>query len=126
MAIRNERGVEVKKLVFRLGISPQAIISLLLAMSLALTMFLAWRGFRLNEDFHQQVARSRVQTMQIEEALCTFRQDLERRVRTSEKFLEEHPGPEPIPNLSRETILRGLVAQRNTVASLASLRCIER
>lgn len=57
------------------------------------------------------------------EALCALRADLERREANTLRYLEEHPGPEPIPGISRAEILRGLENQRRTLRSLDSLSC---
>lgn len=56
-------------------------------------------------------------------AFCKFRGDLEQRVDNTQTFLDEHPGPEPIPGIPRATLQRSLDGQRATVKSLSNLDC---
>lgn len=61
------------------------------------------------------------ETQRTNQALCTFRADLEQRVRSSEKFLAEHP--KGIPGIPIATIRNSLDNQRRTIDSLNSLHC---
>jgi hypothetical protein len=54
-------------------------------------------------------------------ALCAFREDVERRVVSSEEFLEENP--QGIPGISAAMIRRSLIAQRETVEALSVVEC---
>jgi hypothetical protein len=54
-------------------------------------------------------------------ALCAFRADVERRVITSEEFLEENPNG--IPGISAAMIRQSLIAQRETVDALSVVEC---
>lgn len=57
------------------------------------------------------------------DALCTFRGDLQARANQSEKFLGTHPGREPFPGISRETLKTSIDNQRRTIAALDGLGC---
>lgn len=56
-------------------------------------------------------------------SLCSFRGDLEQRVDQTQKFLDDHPGPEPFPGITRATLQTGLTNQRRTIESLSDLNC---
>jgi len=54
-------------------------------------------------------------------AFCALRGDLERRIRESQRFLDEHPNG--IPGIPPEQIRDGLRAQRQTVRALSVVVC---
>jgi hypothetical protein len=54
-------------------------------------------------------------------ALCALRTDVERRIISSEQFLEDHPNG--IPGISAATIRQSLTAQRETVDALSAVEC---
>jgi len=54
-------------------------------------------------------------------ALCVLRGDLETRINSSTKFLQEHP--EGIPGIRPKLIRDGIQNQRRTVNALRSLNC---
>ena len=54
-------------------------------------------------------------------ALCAFRQDLERRVLASTDFLKENP--KGIPGVSPRLILQGIENQQRTITALKDLNC---
>ncbi len=56
-------------------------------------------------------------------ALCTFVDDLQGRIDGTVKYLKRHPGPEPIPGISRYDLRQTLENQRKTFRSLDGLRC---
>lgn len=55
------------------------------------------------------------------DALCALRGDLERRVTTSKKFLEDNPAG--IPGVDPAVIQAGIDNQRATVRALSGLSC---
>jgi hypothetical protein len=55
------------------------------------------------------------------DALCALRHDLERRVASSQAFLDKHPAG--IPGIPVQTIKDGLVNQQRTITALGDLRC---
>ena len=62
-------------------------------------------------------------TTRIDHALCTFVDDLQRRVDASREFLQKHPGHEPIPGISRADFRRSIENQKRTLDSLEGLEC---
>lgn len=60
-------------------------------------------------------------TRSTNQALCTFRLDLERRTDLTAQFLEDHP--EGIPGVSRADLIRSLTNQQATLESLSDLKC---
>jgi hypothetical protein len=54
-------------------------------------------------------------------ALCALRTDVERRIISSEQFLENHPNG--IPGISAAVIRQSLTAQRETVDALSAVEC---
>lgn len=50
-------------------------------------------------------------------ALCALKADLERRIKTTRKFLEQHPNG--IPGIPAETLRQTLNGQRKTVRAIA-------
>lgn len=55
------------------------------------------------------------------DSLCTLRADLEVRVESSRKFLDEHP--EGIPGVPARAIREGIRNQDRTIHALDSLHC---
>lgn len=55
------------------------------------------------------------------DALCTLRMDLERRVTTGEKFLEEHP--RGVSGIPKKTIKEDIENQKRTIKALDTLTC---
>ena len=60
-------------------------------------------------------------SQEVNDAICNLRADLERRVITSQEFLEKHP--RGVGGISREDILVGIENQQRTITALASLNC---
>lgn len=58
---------------------------------------------------------------QTNEALCTFKADLERRYLAGVEFLDRNP--DGIPGVSRADIARSLSNQKATLEALATLEC---
>lgn len=58
---------------------------------------------------------------QTRDALCTLRSDLEVRVASSRKFLDDHPNG--IPGVPVETIREGIRNQDRTIHALDSINC---
>jgi len=56
-------------------------------------------------------------------ALCTLNNDLERRLEDTVRYLERHPGKEPIPGISRADLRRSIQNQRDTLDALSVLEC---
>lgn len=56
-----------------------------------------------------------------DKALCTFVADLERRVESSQEFLDRHPGG--IPGISGLEIRRSIENQKRTLKALSGLNC---
>jgi hypothetical protein len=54
-------------------------------------------------------------------ALCSLRADLERRVEVSQDFLRENP--DGIPGISAEVIRTGILNQQRTINALSGLDC---
>lgn len=54
-------------------------------------------------------------------AVCELRADLERRVRSSTRFLQEHP--DGIPGIPARTIRDSLENQQRTISALRDLKC---
>lgn len=61
------------------------------------------------------------QARQSKDSLCALRADLERRVKSSEQFLVEHP--RGIPGISAKTIRDGIDNQLRTIRALQGLSC---
>jgi hypothetical protein len=93
------------------------VATLVLYLALAAVVFWAYHDSTSKRHDLQQVA------VQTNTALCTLRGDLKQRVRSSEKFLAEHPNG--IPGISAATIRSSLSGQKRTVASLAGLQCTD-
>lgn len=55
------------------------------------------------------------------DALCTFRKDLQERVRQSEGFLREHP--QGFAGIPAATIRQSLEGQKRTIKALQPLAC---
>lgn len=60
-------------------------------------------------------------TTRTNDALCTFRADVQQRVDNTEGFLIEHP--QGIPGVPAATLRQSLVGQRRTVTALSGLPC---
>lgn len=75
---------------------------------LGFALFMSVAGYGLYQSI-QAGARS-------EAALCAFRNDLERRIESAEKFLIDHP--KGIPGIPAETIKNSLQNQEATLATL--------
>jgi len=57
------------------------------------------------------------------DTLCAFRRDLVRRHDSTAKFLNENPGKEPIPGISRADLRRSLSNLKATISSFNDLDC---
>lgn len=64
-----------------------------------------------------------IQQQRTHDALCNFHDDLKQRVTATQTYLDEHPGPEPFPGVSRTSIEQSLANQRRTIESLSDLNC---
>lgn len=82
----------------------------------ALCMFTASYYFRVQDQ-----NRIEKLTRSTNSALCTFRDDLERRYISGARFLDDHP--DGIPGISRNDIARSLANQKATLDALGSLAC---
>lgn len=58
-----------------------------------------------------------------EDALCTFREDLQNRHDQGVQFIKDNPVAEPIPGLTRATLITNLRNQQKTLDSLSGLEC---
>lgn len=56
-------------------------------------------------------------------ALCALKNDIERRHRSAMRYLADHPGPEPIPGITREQIQDSIKNQKATLNALRDLSC---
>lgn len=54
-------------------------------------------------------------------ALCSFRDDLQKRVTSTTKFLQEHP--KGIPGIPAGTLRVSLINEQHTLDSLSALKC---
>lgn len=57
------------------------------------------------------------------DALCAFRQDIERRALASQDFLEEHPSGLPKAGITPKLILEQQANYQRTITSLKGLEC---
>lgn len=73
----------------------------------------------LNAQNHREALAREVTTTNA--ALCTFVNDLEGRVETSQAFLEENP--DGIPGISAKVIRQSIANQLATIDSLSRLGC---
>lgn len=76
------------------------------------------------ENAQTQARLSEVAT-ETHSALCVFKQSIEDRIQTTEDYLKKHPGPEPIPGITRGDLRRSLDAQRQTLEALSILDCTD-
>lgn len=53
--------------------------------------------------------------------LCTFTNDLEKRIQNTEEFLDEHPNG--IPGIPKSAFVVGLNNQKETLEALSDLKC---
>lgn len=60
-------------------------------------------------------------TTRTNDALCTFRADVQQRLDNTEAFLADHP--QGIPGVPTATLRQSLDAQRRTVKALGGLPC---
>jgi hypothetical protein len=82
-----------------------------LALALAIAAVLAVQSCQIRENGKTRTA------------LCALRGDLEQRVASTTKYLDEHPGPEPFPGIPRKTLTDSLKNQQRTVDALSGLDC---
>lgn len=54
-------------------------------------------------------------------ALCALRRDLEERVASSTRFIQEHP--KGIPGIPIKTIIQGMEGQKRTIKALSAIKC---
>ncbi len=88
-----------------------------IAAVLALTLYTNAKTSGQQQRALEQVAR------ETHTALCTFTDDLERRLESTIKYLHKHPGREPIPGITRADLRRSVVNQKATLAALDELHC---
>lgn len=85
---------------------------------LALTFFLSLTavgcGIKENRERIDEITK-------VADAVCNLRADQIRRIRNTERFLEEHP--EGIPGISPELLLQDLAERRKVVVALDPLKC---
>jgi len=60
------------------------------------------------------------------DGLCALRGDVQEAHDSAQQFLLDHPGREPIPGLSRQTLLISLHRQERTLRALSGLDCPSR
>ena len=72
------------------------------------------------DGVHRRAEITKV-TLETHIALCTFVDDLRRRVATSEQFLLENP--DGFPGLSDDVIRESIAGQRQTLQALKALNC---
>lgn len=58
-----------------------------------------------------------------QDALCVFRADLQQRISTTQEFLIKNKSEEPIPGVTRQTLLTNLQGQVRTVKAFSNLNC---
>lgn len=108
--IDQEIRIALKPILLRIA----AAFAILLTATVIGSMAAVWE---IRENTHRDLERSVQTTM----ALCTLRDDLQRRVDQSTAFLKEHPNG--IPGIPRETFLQGVKNQRSTIDALNALDC---
>jgi hypothetical protein len=106
-------AVAVKEIKKALRIMEVATVVLIVLM-----MALVILGYADSTSQRDAIRQTSVQS---HTALCSFVDDLEQRVASSEDFLAEHPNG--IPGLSVEVIRTSLANQRQTIESLSDLKC---
>lgn len=81
-------------------------------------------GYVRFDQFSERLAMQAELGQEAHDAVCTFREDLRRRVNSSKDFLEKNPNG--IPGLDGATIRNSIVNQQKTVDALAILNCKEK
>lgn len=81
-------------------------------------LLVGWWGWHNSANDRHALQREEARTST---ALCTLRADLKQRVKSSEKFLADHP--HGIPGITAGTIRASLNGQQRTVKALAGLQC---
>ena len=71
----------------------------------------------------QTTARLEAVAFETHSALCTLHDDLANRLESTLEYLDKHPGPEPIPGITRATLRTSVRNQRATLAALSNLNC---
>lgn len=89
--------------------------------TVVLYLFLAGLVAFVWVDGMSQRAEIRNVALTTNTALCTLRHDLEKRIETSQQFLEENPNG--IPGFSAEVIEQSIANQQDTIEALEVLRC---
>ena len=89
-----------------------------------------WRGIAIWVVVFSMVCaysinQNRTLSRETNDALCTFREDLQQRRLTTIQFLKDNPEFEPIPGVTRTTLLTNLRNQKLTLESLSGLDCTE-
>ena len=103
------------------GKNLQGALRRLVTATVVLYLGLAGLGVLVEYRTHESrevIARVAIRTG---EALCSFKTDIERQVKASEKFLKDHP--DGIPGIPAPLIKQGIDNRKQTLASLKPLEC---
>lgn len=100
-------------------------VELAVYLLLLLVIGLYTRGAVNGVDHRARVeaARARTEAINTKVALCTFRADLEQRVDSSQRYLDEHPEGVVSLGITAAQIRLTIRNQRLTLESLATLNC---
>lgn len=71
----------------------------------------------------QQSRHRAAEGRQAHDALCVFKQDLQRRAAAGAAFLQQHPNGLPAAGITRAVLTASLAGQVSTIRSLDRLRC---
>lgn len=101
------------------GLQAWVIAGLFFILTFAAT-FTAWGAYQAHKLSDNRAELALIAT-QTHTALCTFRDDLQKRYDEGVKFLKDHPNG--IPGISAEEIQNSLKNEKTTLDSLSSLNC---
>lgn len=76
---------------FRLALTPNNVIAILVVVVLLVTMYLAYAGYATQTALERESARNAQRNAANTAALCALRAEREDDVETTQKFLDEHP-----------------------------------
>jgi hypothetical protein len=80
-------------------------------------------GVVKNTDRTKETQELTQRLLTVQRGVCVLRDNLDRQVDQTQDYLKKHPGPEPFPGVTRQTLLINLARQQETLKALALVDC---